>query len=151
MTRLQALGIDLSLPSGWDARIFRRPAERSQFTGAVAHAATFPLPADRGDFGSGAVEVMGLGDVLVVLFEYGPESVGTPLFASVGHPGPLNPDDFSPNALQRRLPSQAGVQRFFSVDGRAFCLYVVIGRHADRSQLAARANGLLAGLRISGH
>jgi hypothetical protein len=151
MTRLQAFGIDLDLPAGWDGRIFRRVADRVAFTGAVAHAGTFPLPSDRGDFGSGAVEVMGPSDVLVVLFEYGPASANTPLFASVGRPGPLAPDDFSPNALQRRIPSQAGVQRFFTLDGRAFCMYVVIGRHGDRMRLAGRANELLAGLRISGH
>lgn len=160
MTRLQAFGIDLDLPPGWDGRIFKRAPDLAAegvrqsaapaFTGAVAHAATFPLPGERGDFGSGAVEIMGPDDVLVVLFEYEPTSAGAPLFAARGRPGPLQGDDFRPAALQRTLPGQGGVQRFFTLAGRAFCLYVVIGRHAARHRLATRANALLQGVSVAG-
>ena len=41
-----------------------------QRVGVVLHAASFALPAERGDYGSGAVEVMGGSDVLVCLLEH---------------------------------------------------------------------------------
>ena len=62
----------------------------------VAHFATFPLPEDVGDFGGGAVTLMRPDDIFVVLFEYGPESLGTALFARQGMPRSLSTDDFRP-------------------------------------------------------
>ena len=136
---VSAYGIEAALPAGWEGRISKRsqpaatvaraagvspvdavgpdgnPSERPQ---PIAHLANFPLPEDRGDFGSGAVDVMGTGDVLVVLFEYGPESVGQPLFSRQGMPSDLTPKMFSPSALQRTMPGQAGCQVFF-IDPRA--------------------------------
>ena len=61
----------------------------------------------------------------------------------------LRPNDFSPNTLRMMLPGQSGVQRFFTVNGRPFCLYAVIGAHARRIGLAGVVNDLLAGVRIS--
>ena len=83
--RLSAHGITAELPAGWEGRITRRrrPAATSP-TGAsatgptaaaragaigspdevpepVVHLANFALPEDRGDFGSGAVDLMRLG------------------------------------------------------------------------------------------
>ena len=81
MATIRAHGIDVGLPAGWDGRISVRAdgAPEAAFTAAGTHAATlrsrpvvhlanFGLPADRGDFGSGAVELMGDRDVFVVLF-----------------------------------------------------------------------------------
>ena len=42
-----------------------------------------------------------------MLFEYGPECAGTPLFARKGMPRKLTPAMFSAAALQRTLPGQA--------------------------------------------
>ena len=58
----------------------------------TVHAATFPLPPVRGDYGSGAVEIMGPDDVFVSLLEFGPSSAGSPLFAQVGLVLPLDPE-----------------------------------------------------------
>jgi hypothetical protein len=41
------------------------------------------------------------------------------------------------------------VQRFFSIRGRAFCLYGVIGSFANRVPLSFRANQLIGSLEIS--
>jgi hypothetical protein len=40
------------------------------------------------------------------------------------------------------------VQRFFTVAGRAFCLYSVIGALANRIPLTDRANQLIGSLRV---
>ena len=114
----------------------------------VVHLASFVLPEERGDFGSGAVDLMTEADVLVVLFEYGPESVGQALFRRRGIPTRLRPDQFSPSALQRTLPGQAGAQVFFTVATRAFCCYTVLGRQSAANRVLPQANATLAATRI---
>src|SRR5438477_11074272 len=110
MVRLAAHGVAVDVPRGWEGRILRRaashPAERAR---AVVHVASFPLPEERGDFGVGVTELMRSGDVFLTLFEYGPESVGTPLFAAAGIPE-LTVAMFGPRRLQRTLPGQIGCQ-----------------------------------------
>lgn len=139
-----AHGITAIPPRGWDIRIFRRPPQAPETTHAVLHAATFAMPADAGDYGDGAVQRMSPADVFVALCEFHPSSAVAPLFAAGGMPGPLAPGDFSRTALQHALGGQAGVQRFFNEQGRAWCLYVVIGSYDDRVRLTARANELVA-------
>lgn len=163
-------GIRAELPGGWEASVrgaplheIARPDDgdgpvgsadalaRQAATGAsvaVLHAGTFPLPADRGDFGSGAVELMADGDTFVALLEFGPEEVDTPLFAAEGLPRRLDPRRFGPRSLQRQLPGQAGWQHFFTDAGRAFCLYVVLGDRGDAHLQVRRVERLLAGLTI---
>ena len=115
----------------------------------VAQFGTFPLPDDVGDFGSGAVNLMGTGDVFATLFEYGPESLGTALFARQGRPDMFSPDDFSPVVLRRGLPGQSGTQWFFTEAGRPFSFYAVLGSHSLRDQLVPLVNTLLTSLAVS--
>ena len=166
--RLSAHGITTDLPAGWEGRITRRrrqapaattsgpatAASRADAIGSpdevpepVVHLANFALPEDRGDFGSGAVDLMQSGDVFVSLFEYGPESVGQALFASEGIPT-LRPRMFAASALQKTISGQAGCQRFFTHNGRAFCLYVVLGKQAEAATLVPTTNGVLRATRI---
>ena len=95
MNNLNAGGVKVSLPSGWEGEIFNRapvvdgrslsgPTGDAEVARNVIHLANFALPAERGDFGSGAVELMNSGALMVILFEHGPESVDTPLFARSG-------------------------------------------------------------------
>lgn len=153
-------GITVDLPPGWEGRIMVRqpqtvPRAQQQAPGSppppgppadqpnpVVHLGNFALPADRGDFGSGAVDLMGFGNLLVVLFEYGAESVGTPLFANP-RPRNLQPGQFHRDTLQRAIPGQAGFQQFFTESGRAFCLYVVLGAQRNARHLAGLANHTL--------
>lgn len=149
MATLSAFGITVDLPLGWDGAILRRPeATDAGTTHPVLHAANFPLPPNRGDFGSGAVEMMGPQDVLVVLLEYHADAGRTALFRRQGVPVPLTPERFSPVGLQRLIPGQSGAQEFFTFGGRAWCLYVVLGSHAGRAALVPLANLLLDTLLI---
>lgn len=158
MTNLTAGGLTVSLPTGWEGEIFNRaptidgrslagPAGDSEEARNVVHLANFALPAERGDFGSGAVEIMNSGAVLVVLFEHGPESADTPLFARSGVPQ-LTPEEFHPQQMQRTLSGQSGRQIFFNAGGRAFCLYVVLGGHRRREVLVPLVNEVLRSLDI---
>src|SRR6476661_9341257 len=162
MPTIRAHGIDVGLPAGWDGRISMRAdgAPEAAITASgtrvatlrsrpVAHLANFGLPADRGDFGSGAVELMGDRDVFVVLFEYEPDATGTALFRSRGLPAALAPRDFAPATLRRGIVGQTAHQAFFQDGGRAFCLYVVLGSHARRAALVPLVNRVLGTVRIT--
>jgi hypothetical protein len=113
------------------------------------HLGTFPLPASGASFGADAVESMRSTDVLIVLFEYGPDAAGTAPFASSRMPTSIHPREFDRSALQRGVPGQSGLQQFFTVSDRAFCLYVVLGSHIDRVDLVGKANRVLATLEIA--
>jgi hypothetical protein len=161
MAELRAHGIGVELPGGWDGRVTVRPdADRMRAQSLdgpalvslqafpVAHLANFGLPEHRGDFGSGAVELMGEDDVFVVLFEFGPEATSTALFRARGLPRELSIRDFDPATLRRGIPGQSAHQAFFQENGRAFCLYVVLGAHARRARLVPRVNRVLASVAL---
>ena len=148
MATLQAHGIRADLPTGFEGRIFRHEVTGPERSHAVAHFATFALPAQVGDFGGGAVTLMRETDIFAVLFEYGPESLGTPLFAHEGMPQALEPEHFAPHVLRRGLTGQAGTQWFFTENGRPFTLYIVLGSYARRRALVPVVNRLLGQLAV---
>jgi hypothetical protein len=145
---LRAHGIEARLPTGFEGRIFVRPAVGEGVPYPVAHFANFALPQQVADFGGGAVNLMGGRDIFAVLFEYGPESVGRRLFARQGMPRALTPADFRPYVLRRGLGGQSGTQWFFTEAGRPFTFYAVLGSHARRSALVPKVNALIGDLSI---
>lgn len=151
MTRIARSGVSIDVPSGWEGDIsdggLQLQADGSRQP-TVVHVASFPLPAQRGSFGAGAVERMTNQDVFITLFEYGPEAVGTALFANEGIPRELFSGDFDREALQHGIPGQSGLQHFFTHRGRAFCLYVVLGSHIDRNDLINGVNAVISTLEI---
>jgi hypothetical protein len=158
VTPLTDAGITIALPSGWDGQIraagqeaptdLRTAAAEASGEGVVLHAASFALPAERGDYGSGAVEVMGGSDVLVCLLEHERAAADTALFAREGLPR-LAPSMFSPQSMQRAIAGMAGAQHFFRVGGRPFCLYVVVGSWRTRAPLVRAADRVVSSIRIT--
>ncbi|MFN8049941.1 MAG: hypothetical protein U0Q22_00705 [Acidimicrobiales bacterium] len=162
--KLSAHGVTVTVPRGWDARIFRRsesdaaapatdqdldgPVPQSGITAPVLHVANFPLPEGRGDYGSGAVGLMRSDHVFLALVEFGPESVGTPLFAATGIPK-LRVSEISSTTLQRPQGTLGGAQRFFTASNRAFCCYAVVGSVKRRAALVPALNRVLAGVTIA--
>lgn len=165
--RLAAHGLGARLPRGWEGTIAGQAQELpdSALAGArsatgpppgagrpevlpVAHFATFALPAERGDFGSGVVDRMRRTDAFVSLVEYGPEEAGTALFSAQGLPRRLDPRAFSRRMLQRTLAGQSGLQLFFTEGDRAFCLYIVLGDADDAHRLVRRVEQVLATIEI---
>ena len=135
---LEAHGIKVDCPVGWDAKIFRHDERDLRAAGAQAdepaaptlHAATFALPLEDGDWATAAQELMNADDSLLVLKEFVPDSKlrpGKGLFAPAGKPSDLSRDQFHPRSLLRDLPGQSGYQSFFTEGGRPFGLYVVLG------------------------
>ena len=160
MSPLSGSGVAVDVPSGWEGRIYANAAAgpppapgaasaSSPLTeNAVLHVASFPLPPGIGDYGGGAVEQMTNKDLLVVLMEHGRQSAGTALFAATGIPR-LTIDDVSTTCLQRLIEGQGGAQRFFTVSGRAFCLYVVFGSFGRRGRTIPVVNGILETVSIT--
>jgi len=164
-------GFSVTLPATWEGRIYQRPTPSAAFsprnraapgsnladagagwlgeqTRPVLHLGNFALPADRGDYGSGAVETMGPQNTFIAILEFGRECLGTALYASVGLPR-VSPEGFDPNALQRRIPGQAGCQFFFTEQSRPMCLYVVLGSGIDAPALSAQVNMVLDRIRVA--
>jgi hypothetical protein len=134
--RIAAHGIEIDLPRGWEGRIYRR-----QGADPTLHAASFELPSEDGDFGSGATARLPGGGTFFAIKEYRPGPLlepGAGLFAPRTIPLPLDPARFHPRALQVGRRGQAGLQHFFTWGSRPFCLYAVI---AVPSASAAAASG----------
>ena len=135
---------------GSKGRIFVRPAR-----GAPAsriRSPTLPTSACLTTSPTLAAELStswGPSDIFVVLFEYGPESLGQRLFARQGLPRSLATDDFRPHLLRRGLSGQSGTQWFFTEGRRPFTLYAVLGSHAQRQVLVPQVNALIGQLAIS--
>ena len=137
-------GVAVDLPPGWEARARSQPPSEPGSRGnLLLHAATVPLPAQRGDFGSGVVDLLGPDDVFVSLFEYDAQDAGKALFAAQGLPVP-RPSDFSPAVLQRTQLGHSGAQFFFTAQGRPFCLHAVLGSHSRRAPGAAKVAALVS-------
>ena len=145
MPHLCGHGITIDLPRGWDGRITHRGGECAL---PVLHASSLPLPHERADSGGGAVERLGWGDVFLTLQEHEPAGAGNALFAAQGVPVPFRVEWFRPRALHGMRPLQSGAQRFFTVGGRAFSLFVVVGEHARRARLLPAVNRALATLSV---
>lgn len=163
MVALSKHGVSVELPTGFEGRAGQQPLPPGEVSTnatsepgapdsvsplALVHVATVPIPTDVGDYGSKVVDILGTDDVFVSLVEFSPELAGSVLFASRGIPGALGPDSFSSKTLQRWMQGQSGVQRFFSVSGRAFCLYAVLGSDAKRAALSAKVNAVIGSLNI---
>jgi hypothetical protein len=160
VTALAHGGVSIDLPDRWDgqirqhastgaARTTSTAAEESiEETATLLHAASFALPAERGDYGSGAVEVMGGSDILICLLEHERAAADTALFAHHGVPE-VAPAGFSPQSMQRAIAGMCGYQQFFQVAGRPFCLYVVVGSWVTRAPLVRTAARVVGSLEIT--
>jgi len=158
VSRVTAHGLSIDPPAGWDVRIYQRAGDDSQTSremveaggtaNPVLHLATVPLAADRGDYGSGVVEILRELDAFVALIEFDPEAATTPLFSRTPVPREILGKDLLPDSLQRLIAGQAGGQFFAHEAGRAFCLYAVAGAHGRRLAVAQRMTAALASLRI---
>ncbi|WP_370327168.1 hypothetical protein [Euzebya sp.] len=158
--RIDAHGFRVDLPAPWEGAVrlgeaSRTAHERAAFQGRVLqtppvlHLSTTQMPSLRGDFGSGAVDLLGTEDVFVAVLEYGADSVGTPLFDTGPLPRSLDHRAFAGNGLQRAIPGQAGWQHFCTENGRALCLYVVLGSRHNARRLVRTADDVLSRLEIA--
>jgi hypothetical protein len=138
-------GISIDLPAGWEGLIYRRKDAHP-----ILHAGSFALPGGDGDFGTGAIDAMGPGDVFVALLEYDGALGGYGLFGTQGIPIPVRTGELSPRAFPRIVRGRVAVQKFFTDQDRAFCLYFVAAATDGLPPRAAvrSANRILRTLQI---
>jgi hypothetical protein len=145
---LEGHGIRVDLPRGWSGRIFDR-------SGPVAtlHAASFPLALGDGEFGDATTARMPEAGSFLALTEYRPGDglePGVGLFAPHGIPQRVDAARLSPRGLAHPRRGQSGLQNFFTVARRPFCLYVVIaGARAGRRRQLALIGQVLGTLRVA--
>ena len=123
MTRLAAHGVSIDVPAGWEAELSTQPDPSTLDPAAdplpaplvVLHAANFSLPAERGDYGSGAVEIMDRNGIFAALVEFdgslGLFEACLPLRARRSG---SQPTTSVPTSCNLSIPGQAGLQQFFS-------------------------------------
>ncbi len=140
---LTGYGISIDLPPRWDGTIYRRAGGDP-----TMHAANFPLPPDDADFANLAIGDMPPSGVVLVLTEYDRSLAGAGLFAHAGMPLPVERRALRARAFTHLQPGRLGAQRFCTVSGRAFCLYVVVGTSPDPGTLLRRANAVLSTVRV---
>ena len=90
----------------------------------VMRLANFALPSTKDTYAEDVVDELRQGQVVASLVEFAPRLAERGLYAPQGVPA-FDLEDLDPRAVQRHLPGRAGLQRFFSVGGRAFSLYVI--------------------------
>ena len=143
---LNANGITVSVRDGWEVEFSELEGEPPR---SLVHLANFSLPVERGDYGSGAVEIMGSSGIFLALMEFASAAASTALFSGKVMPSSLAVADFSTWTLQRHIPNQLGTQGFFVASGRPFVLYVVLGSTRAASLLVPELNRALAGIGIA--
>ena len=159
MTTLAAYGVSIDVPAGWEAELSTQPDPATLDPSlppaaaplVVLHIANFVLPVERGDYGYEAAASMDRNGIFAALVEFDGASAGAALFGPAGVSSGLSPDDFSPTQLAMTVAGHSGLQRFFHVQSRAFCLYAVIGEHSLRRVLVPELDRVLASLQITPH
>ena len=124
MVRLAGHGVAVEVHPGWEARVWRPVVAAPAVPGAVVRLANFPLPVTKNTYAAEVADDLRPGDVLVSLVELDPSLADRGLYAAQGVPS-VRVDDLDARALQAAGPGRCGVQRFFSLHGRAFSLYVM--------------------------
>jgi hypothetical protein len=124
VVRLAGHGVAVEVHPGWEARVWRPDVAAPAVPGAVVRLANFPLPLTKNTYAAEVADDLRPGDVLVSLVELDPSLADRGLYAAQGVPS-VRVEDLDPRALQAAGPGRLGVQRFFSLHGRAFSLYVM--------------------------
>jgi hypothetical protein len=145
MVRLRGEGLALDVHRGWEARMWTPDLPPPAINRPVVRLANFPLPLTKDTYAEDVADDLRRGQVVASLVEFDPALADRGLYAPQGVPA-LGADDLDPRAVQRPHPGRAGLQRFFSVNGRAFSLYVIAregpGTAAALAELAASLESL---------
>ena len=124
MSELRAHGLGLRVRRGWEARVWMPDLPPPAENHPVVRLANFALPNSRNTYAEDVADALRPGQVVASLAEFSPHLADRGLYAPQGVPR-VGVEDLDRRAVQRQARGRAGVQRFFSVHGRAFSLYVV--------------------------
>ena len=145
MSELRAYGISLAIHRGWEARVWVPDLPPPAENHPVVRLANFALPSSRNTYAEDVADGLRPGQVVASLAEFSPSLADRGLYQPQGVPR-VRADDLDPRAVQRQGHGRAGVQRFFSVRGRAFSLYVVARQGDGLSEALAALDAQLHAL-----
>jgi hypothetical protein len=148
MTLLADQGLSVDVPSGWEGRIFTPDLPPPAQNHPVLHLADVALPMERSSYVETTTTLRrARGGLVCSLVSFGPDLADVGLYAPQGVPR-IHPHDLDPRALQVPAHDQAGVQRFFSMAGWAFSLYVVATVDLHTAARLRAVNRALGSLRV---
>jgi hypothetical protein len=148
MTRLSSRGIAITVPRGWEGRIFVPDLAPPAINLPILHLTDTVLTTERSSYAPELAARAGGAGILVALLEFDHRLADVGLYEPQGLRLPLARERFHQKALQFPSRVQEGHQRFFSEGGRAFCLYVVLGTGPGVDRRLDQANRALASLEI---
>jgi hypothetical protein len=159
VAELEAHGVSVTLPTGWEGRVSRRPqadepapddVASSRLTAEDAAASqveaqpTAEAPSPAGETTNAVVHVA------TIALPAGSSDFASDSVERLGRTDALIVlFEYDPQAASEPLFAK-GVQVFFHEGGRAFCLYVVLGAYEARAQVVPEVNKVLATLQIDG-
>jgi hypothetical protein len=140
MTRLSSHGIAITVPKGWEGRIFVPDLDPPAINLPILHLTDTVLTTERSSYAPELAARAGGTGILVALLEFDHTLADVGLYEPQGLRLPLTRERFHPKALQFPSRVQEGHQRF--------CLYVVLGTDRGVDRRLAEANLALASLDI---
>jgi hypothetical protein len=117
-------GLSLRLERGWEARIWVPKAAPPAENFPIVHMSNFALPIERDTYAESVVTDLKPALVMSAMAEFSPRLAGRGLYRDRGLPQ-IRVADLGPRAVQRAMPGRLGLQRFFTMGGRPFSLYVI--------------------------
>jgi hypothetical protein len=141
MVTVRGHGLAVHIAAGWEARMWLPDLPPPAINRPVVRVANFALPASRDTYADDVADRLEPGGVVASLVEFEAGLASHGLYASEGVPT-FGERDLDPRAVQVQGDGRVGLQRFFSVEGRAFSLYV-IGRRGPRLARALRDLGVM--------
>jgi hypothetical protein len=144
---LRGEGLVLEVHRGWEARMWTPDLPPPAINRPVVRLANFPLPLTKDTYAEDVAETLQRGQVVASLVEFDPSLADRGLYAPQGVPD-LQVGDLDPRVVQRPHRGRAGLQRFFSVSGRAFSLYVIVREGAGTPGALAELAGSLRTLTV---
>jgi hypothetical protein len=124
MVRLEGHGLALEVARGWEARLWTPRVPAPAVNRPVVHLTNAPMQRTDDTYAVDRAASLRRGGVMAVLAEMDPAGAGRGLYADDGPPS-VATADLDTRALQEAAPGRSGAQRFFSIAGRAFVLYVM--------------------------
>jgi hypothetical protein len=140
-------GLAVRVATGWEAHMWLPDLPSPAINRPVVRLANFALPFSRDTYADDVAGALEPGEVVASLVEFDPGLAGRGLYSSDGVPA-FAESDLDRRAVQVQGDGRAGLQRFFSVGGRAFSLYVVGRRGAGLARALEDLRAMLRTLTV---
>jgi hypothetical protein len=146
LQRLHRYGVSVQLPAKWHARLYFR----TSLNGSVLQAGTVPIRGYGDDTAAAAQRLLGRDDVLIVLFEYGPDRNGryTGVTDFPRRSQPLSPPRVTGVSFEGQ-PAPGQAMETLQTAGRYLQLFVFYGRRRPSPAQLALVRRVVGGIRIA--